>query len=62
MDILDEIEEIERPILEARIRAVSAKAAAMPKGEPGECDKCGEPSGRLVNRVCAPCRDKRKLP
>ncbi len=30
-------------------------------GKPGECDLCGEWSGRLVDGVCAPCRDKYKL-
>lgn len=31
-------------------------------GIAGECDKCGEESPRLINGVCAPCRDKYKLP
>lgn len=36
-------------------------AASIPKGEPGECIRCGEESLRLVNDVCARCRDKYKL-
>ena len=28
----------------------------------GDCDLCGEWSGRLVNGACAPCRDKWSLP
>lgn len=28
----------------------------------GDCDLCGEWSGRLVGGVCAPCRDRHKLP
>ncbi len=31
-------------------------------GQPGDCELCGEWSGRLVEGVCAPCRDKHKLP
>lgn len=32
----------------------------MPAGNPGECDGCGEWSGRLVDGYCCPCRDKYK--
>ena len=42
--------------------AVRAAAAAMPAGEPGECERCGEPSGRLVGGACAPCRERYRLP
>ena len=37
-------------------------AAAMPAGVQGDCDFCGEWSGRLVGGACAPCRDARRLP
>lgn len=37
------------------------KAALIPKGNPGECAYCGEWSGRLVNGVCAPCRERYKM-
>jgi len=43
------------------IKQARNKASAIPKGEPGECDMCGEWSGRLVDGVCAPCRDRYKL-
>lgn len=33
------------------------KAATMPAGVAGDCDLCGEWSGRLVEGACAPCRD-----
>lgn len=41
--------------------------AARPKfvfepGVAGDCDFCGEWSGRLVAGACAPCRDTYKLP
>ena len=51
--------EAEQSANEAEIRR---KAAAIPKGEPGHCDLCGEFSWRLVLGNCAPCRDKHKLP
>lgn len=35
---------------------------AMPKGEPGDCEYCGEWCGRLVGGACGFCRDKYKLP
>lgn len=37
---------------------VRRAAAAIPQGEPGYCTDCGEPSLRLVNLLCAPCRDE----
>lgn len=42
--------------------AIRRKAAEIPKGKPGECERCGEPSWRLVGGACAPCRDLHKLP
>jgi hypothetical protein len=30
-------------------------------GVPGDCDLCGEWSGRLVDGCCAPCRDRYHL-
>lgn len=27
-------------------------------GTPGDCELCGEWSGRLVDGTCAPCRDR----
>jgi len=49
----------EEAVHEARLRAA---ARLLEPGVPGECDLCGEWSGRLVRGACAPCRDKRKLP
>lgn len=46
----------------ADIAEIRRKAAEIPKGKPGECERCGEPSRRLVGGACAPCRDKFKLP
>ena len=33
----------------------------LPEGKPGDCDTCGEWSGRLVDGMCAPCREHYKL-
>ena len=46
----------------ANIAKIRRKAAEIPKGKPGECDLCGEDMPRLINGVCAPCRDRHKLP
>lgn len=61
MDDVDITQQRAEAALEAHIEATRRKAAAIPAGEPGECDLCGEWSGRLVNGACAPCRDKRGL-
>lgn len=41
-----------------RDQAISAARAELPPGKPGECDLCGEWSGRLIDGACAPCRDR----
>lgn len=46
----------------AMYKEIKKAAEAIPKGTPGECDLCGEESLRLVRGVCAPCRDRHKLP
>lgn len=61
MDELDLAEERREIFADDAIRTVQRKAAAMPVGEPGECDKCGEDMPRLVNGWCCRCRDKWKL-
>jgi hypothetical protein len=58
MDDADRAEiEIERATKEA-IRRNSKK---LEKGEPGDCELCGEYTTRLVFGVCAPCRDRYRL-
>ncbi|CAB4154827.1 hypothetical protein UFOVP653_32 [uncultured Caudovirales phage] len=41
--------------------AIRAASKPLAPGVPGECDLCGEHSGRLIDGACAPCRDKYKL-
>jgi hypothetical protein len=54
-------QEIERSLAES-IRNARMGQDYFQAGAPGECELCGEWSGRLVNGACAPCRDKYKLP
>ena len=59
MDDADRADErIQRRIDEALARAA---ASQPPAGVAGDCDLCGEWSGRLVLGACAPCRDKYHL-
>jgi hypothetical protein len=34
------------------------KPYTLAPGVPGDCELCGEWSGRLVDGACAPCRDR----
>lgn len=58
MDIIDEANELAQLEADTGVNAVRKAAAAIPEGNPGDCDMCGEWSGRLVGGACAPCRDK----
>lgn len=42
----------------SNIARLRLQAAAIREGAPGDCDFCGEHSERLIDGVCAPCRDK----
>lgn len=41
--------------------AIKINSKDLEEGKEGECDLCGEWSGRLIKGVCAPCRDKYHL-
>ena len=41
-----------------RINAMRKAASAIPKGNAGECNHCGEYFARIVHGACARCRDK----
>lgn len=58
----DEIRNREEILEQEKLASILASASLIPPGSPGECDMCGEWSGRLVGAACAPCRDKYKLP
>lgn len=62
--VSDEIDKAqEREQLDTKNAIARARLNAdLKPGTPGDCDLCGEWSGRLVEGACAPCRDKYKLP
>ena len=55
LDAADDLIELQRDLSLAEIRKA---AASIPNGTPGDCDLCGEWSGRLVDGACSPCRDR----
>jgi hypothetical protein len=61
-DIIDRANDLAEREAAAVLTAIRNHAARIPVGNAGECELCGEWSGRLVNAACAPCRDKYKLP
>lgn len=61
-DLADETDERQAALVDANIAAIRNKAQQIEKGVCGDCERCSEFSWRLVGGVCAPCRDKLKLP
>lgn len=57
MDELDRTQDRIEAEEASLIAAIRAQAANMPTGKPGDCDGCGEWTSRLVDGLCAPCRD-----
>lgn len=63
--MVDEVDrQLERDAIleEIGVKQICEEAAKIPVGSPGTCKLCSEWSGRLVNKICAPCRDRYKLP
>jgi RNA polymerase-binding transcription factor DksA len=56
-DQFDHASEREQSDRDRALAAARAAAAAIPKGEPGECQDCGEYFARLVGGRCGFCRD-----
>ena len=61
-DVIDQGSEREQLDRALALSAARRAADAMPVGNAGDCDLCGEHSMRLVEGACAPCRDKYHLP
>jgi hypothetical protein len=61
-DLIDRANDKAQAGIDAAEAEIRYQAGRIPAGEPGTCELCGEWSGRLVKAVCAPCRDKYKLP
>jgi hypothetical protein len=57
-DEFDRASEREQADRDRALNNARAAAAAMPKGEPGECEGCGEYFARLVGGLCGFCRDR----
>ena len=53
----DEIDRIQE-IAEREAELNKPLPYTLPPGKPGDCDLCGEWSGRLIEGACAPCRDR----
>lgn len=56
-DIIDEANDLTQARIEDELARNAARLREMPQGAPGECKGCGDHSERIVNRLCAPCRD-----
>lgn len=61
-DIIDTANDVAEAQTGRAIAAARADAARIQPGTPGDCDFCGEWTGRLVGGACAPCRDAKGLP
>lgn len=61
MDEADRAQQEADALDEVMRKKRQSKPYEIPPGEPGECDVCGEYFARLVNMICARCRDKYKL-
>lgn len=48
--------------MESEAELLKPAPYVLPKGKTGDCDLCGEWSGRLIDGACAPCRDRHRLP
>lgn len=57
-DPADLADEHYTPLLESSIHDAQEAAAMIPVGAPGTCGECGEPSARIVDGLCARCRDR----
>lgn len=58
MDEVDYANEKQAEVEGDAIAAIRRRASAIPVGEPGDCDRCGEYFARTVNGYCGRCRDK----
>ena len=58
-DEIDIANDYAQKMEERNVAAIRKAAAEIPEGYPGECESCGLESKRLVNDMCAPCRDMR---
>lgn len=60
-DPIDSADYYIESVIDDHVRDAMRAAQAIPVGNPGICDFCGEHFGRLVDGACGFCRDKFKL-
>lgn len=58
---MDEIDRANELVEVFIANAIRENSKPLEKGVEGDCDLCGEWSGRLIAGACAPCRDKYRL-
>lgn len=58
-DEIDIANDYAQKMEERNVAAIRKAAAQIPVGVAGICESCGLESKRLVNDMCAPCRDMR---
>ena len=56
-DEVDNANDSYQDLNDRNISAIRSRAAMMPDGISGDCDGCGEWYARVVNGLCARCRD-----
>lgn len=59
--VIDRANDRAMQIDEAVDAEIRYQASLIPVGEPVDCSKCGEWSGRIVFGACATCIDKYRL-
>lgn len=59
MDSVDEANALVIAEQETAIKKARSVAACIPEGRAGVCADCCQHSRRLVDDLCAPCRDER---
>lgn len=60
-DLIDQANDKAQDAADHAVEERRRAAAAIPHGEPGECEWCGELKARLVNGACGRCRDQWRL-
>ena len=57
----DDADRAQEKIEENLAKSIAATRSDIPPGVPGDCDCCGEWSGRLIKGACAYCRERYNL-
>ena len=55
---MDEADAAQKEVDNLLDMRIAAARGELKEGVAGDCDECGEWSGRLINDTCAPCRDR----